>query len=73
MNLPLALAITILVIFNDSTFAQESANLELTLANSQRPIADRKRDEDRKPLQVLKFFGVKKGDSTLDIIALGAW
>jgi len=73
MNLLLALAITILAIFNDSSFAQESANMELTLANSQRPIADRKRDEDRKPLQVLKFFDVKKGDSTLDIIAMGGW
>ena len=73
MNSQLALAITISAIFSDSTFAQESSNLELTLANSQRPIADRKRDENRKPLQVSKFFDVEKGDSTLDVIAMGGW
>ena len=71
MKTPLAI---ILVIFlNNVSFCQELSDLEMTMANSRRPIADQSRDENRRPLEILKLFGVKKGDSALDIIAMGGW
>lgn len=67
------LAIVLVIFLNNVSFCKELSDLETIMANSQRPITDRSRDENRKPLEILKFFGVKKGDSALDIIAMGGW
>lgn len=67
------LAIILITFLNSVSFCQELSDLEMTMANSRRPITDQSRDENRKPLEILKLFGVKKGDSALDIIAMGGW
>ena len=48
-------------------------SLAAALASADRPAEDKARDEDRKPAQLLDFFGVKPGMMTVDIIALGGY
>jgi predicted methyltransferase len=50
-----------------------SANLAAALASADRPEADKARDADRKPAELLQFFGVKPGMTTADILALGGY
>ena len=39
------------------------------VADPTRPDADRLRDADRKPAEVLTFFGIRPGNRILDVIA----
>jgi predicted methyltransferase len=48
-------------------------NLATALASADRPAADKARDADRKPAELMQFFGVKPGMTTVDIIALGGY
>jgi predicted methyltransferase len=43
------------------------------LASSDRPAADRARDADRKPAEVLAFFGVEPGDRVVELMAGRGW
>ena len=43
--------------------------LAAALENSSRPKADRDRDADRKPVQLMTFFGVERGMTVVDLIA----
>lgn len=45
-----------------------SADLTAAVDNYARPPADRTRDADRKPAQVLAFAGIKPGDKVVDLI-----
>ncbi|HYM35750.1 MAG TPA: hypothetical protein VET48_10170, partial [Steroidobacteraceae bacterium] len=47
--------------------------LSKALANSSRPQADRDRDADRKPAQLMSFFGVTKGMTAIDVIGLDGY
>jgi predicted methyltransferase len=47
--------------------------LAATLASANRPAEDKTRDADRKPAELMQFFGVKPGMTTVDIIALGGY
>jgi predicted methyltransferase len=47
--------------------------LTATLASADRPAEDKSRDADRKPAELMQFFGVKPGMTTVDIIALGGY
>jgi len=53
--------------------AWKPAALEKALANPSRPQADRDRDADRKPAQLMTFFGVEPGMTVVDIIAAGGY
>src|SRR5215831_16202279 len=44
--------------------------LAKALASSSRPQADRDRDADRKPAQLMSFLGVAKGMTTMDVIGM---
>ena len=48
-------------------------NLAAALASADRPAEDKARDADRKPAELMQFFGVKPGMTTVDIIALGGY
>jgi predicted methyltransferase len=48
-------------------------DLAAALASADRPAEDKARDADRKPAELMQFFGVKPGMSTVDIIALGGY
>jgi predicted methyltransferase len=61
---------------SSSTESKASAgggNLAAALASANRPAEDKARDADRKPAELLQFFGVKPGTTTVDIIALGGY
>lgn len=48
-------------------------DLAAALASADRPAEDKARDADRKPAELLQFFGVKPGMTAVDIIALGGY
>jgi predicted methyltransferase len=50
-----------------------SNGLTAALASANRPAEDKARDADRKPAELMQFFGVKPGMTTVDIIALGGY
>ncbi|MBC7982602.1 MAG: hypothetical protein H7Y02_01990, partial [Candidatus Obscuribacterales bacterium] len=47
----------------------KTEDLTAALSSPSRPQADRARDADRKPAQLMTFFGVQKGMTVVDIIA----
>jgi predicted methyltransferase len=47
--------------------------LAAPLASADRPAEDKARDADRKPAELMQFFGVKPGMTTVDVIALGGY
>jgi predicted methyltransferase len=53
--------------------SQGAASLAAALASADRPAEDKARDADRKPAELVQFFGVKPGMTTVDIIALGGY
>lgn len=57
----------------ESKASAGSGNLAAALASANRPAEDKARDADRKPAELLQFFGVKPGMTTVDIIALGGY
>jgi predicted methyltransferase len=48
-------------------------HLTALLADEQRPGADAKRDEARKPAKVMHFSEISKGDHVLDLFSGGGW
>jgi predicted methyltransferase len=50
-----------------------SGGLTAALASADRPAEDKARDADRKPAELMQFFGVKPGMTTVDLIALGGY
>jgi len=53
--------------------ATRGGDLTEALASANRPAEDKARDADRKPAELMQFFGVKPGMTTVDIIALGGY
>ena len=53
--------------------APGGGDLSAALASADRPAEDKARDADRKPAELMQFFGVKPGMTTADIIALGGY
>ena len=61
---------------SSSSGAKASAgggDLSAALASANRTAEDKARDADRKPAELMQFFGVKPGMTTVDIIALGGY
>src|SRR3954469_5362064 len=56
-----------------SKTSAHGGDLTAALAAADRPAEDKARDADRKPAELLQFFGVKPGMTTVDIIALGGY
>lgn len=49
------------------------ADLQKLLSHPDRPSEDAKRDEARKPAEIMKFSGVAEGDNVLDLFSGGGW
>jgi predicted methyltransferase len=58
---------------SQSQASSAGTNLAAALAGADRPAADKARDADRKPAELMEFFGVKPGMTAVDIIALGGY
>jgi len=59
-----------------SAFAEHheaSAGIEAAVANAERPDEDTARDSQRKPAEVLEFFGIEEGQQVLDMYAGGGY
>ncbi len=54
-------------------YAAELTPIVQAVANSARPEADTQRDANRKPAEVLEFFGIEPGMDVLDIFAGGGY
>jgi predicted methyltransferase len=50
-----------------------TSELSAALASPTRPQEDRARDADRKPAELMTFFGVERGMTALDLIASGGY
>ena len=51
----------------------EEPDLKAKLASTDRPQADRDRDEARKPAEVVEFLGIEPGMRIIDVIAAGGY
>ncbi|MEQ9563162.1 MAG: hypothetical protein RLN69_11620, partial [Woeseiaceae bacterium] len=51
----------------------EEPDLKSKLASTDRPQADRDRDEGRKPADVIEFLGIEPGMRVIDVIAAGGY
>lgn len=49
------------------------AAIQAAVADAARPDADKQRDAERKPAEVLAFAGVKKGDKVIDLLPGGGY
>jgi predicted methyltransferase len=58
---------------SQSNNAWTTKALSAELANLSRPQADRDRDADRKPAQLMTFFGVQRGMTAADFLAGGGF
>jgi predicted methyltransferase len=68
------LTIVLLIAASFTQAANEiDAKVEAAMAAEGRPDADRMRDENRKPLETLNFFGVKDNMRVLELIPGGGW
>ncbi|MFN3514308.1 MAG: class I SAM-dependent methyltransferase [Phenylobacterium sp.] len=56
-----------------NAFAAPAPHLTAAVADASRPDADKARDTDRKPAEVLDFAGVKPGDKVVDFIPGGGY
>lgn len=53
--------------------APGGTDVGVKLAMADRPAEDKARDADRKPAELMRFFGLQPGMTTVDIIALGGY
>jgi predicted methyltransferase len=58
---------------SESKASAGGGDLAAALASANRPAEDKSRDADRKPAELMQFFGVKPGMTTVDLIALGGY
>ena len=70
----LLLTIVLLTLFGVAYSANEiDAKVEAALADESRPVEDRVRDRNRRPLETLKFFGLKDNMRVLELLPGGGW
>jgi predicted methyltransferase len=51
----------------------QAARMRTTLAVPERSAENKARDADRKPIETVQFFGIRNGDTVIDMIAVGGW
>jgi len=52
---------------------EQVARMRTALAAPDRPAENKARDANRKPIESVQFFGVKTGETVVDMIAAGGW
>ena len=52
---------------------EQAARMRTALAAPERSAENKARDADRKPIETVQFFGIKSGDTAIDMIAVGGW
>lgn len=67
------LALTLLALSGFAFAGEIDAKVEAALAAESRPAADVERDRNRRPLETLKFFGLKDDMRVLELMPGGGW
>jgi len=68
------LGLFVLIIAGNALATNEiDAKVETALAAESRPAADRERDQNRRPLETLNFFGMKDNMRVLELLPGGGW
>jgi predicted methyltransferase len=52
---------------------EQVARMRAALAAPERPAENKARDAARKPIESVQFFGIKTGQTVVDMIAVGGW
>jgi predicted methyltransferase len=52
---------------------EQVARMRAALAAPDRPAENSARDAARKPIESVQFFGIKTGDTAIDMVAVGGW
>jgi len=52
---------------------EQTSRMRAALAAPERSEQNRARDEARKPVETVQFFGIKTGDTVIDMVAVGGW
>lgn len=52
---------------------EQAARMRAALAAPERPVESKARDESRKPVETIQFFGIETGDTVVELIAVGGW
>jgi predicted methyltransferase len=52
---------------------EQTTRLTAALASPERSTENKARDEARKPVESIQFFGIKTGDTVIEMIAAGGW
>jgi len=52
---------------------EQTTRMRAALASPDRPQAEKDRDAARKPIETVKFAGIKTGQTVLEVIAVGGW
>jgi predicted methyltransferase len=52
---------------------EQTTRMKAALASPDRPQAEKDRDAARKPIETVKFAGIKTGQTVLEVIAVGGW
>jgi predicted methyltransferase len=73
-SMPL-LALGLFTVLAPAAHAQDEqvTRMRAALAAPERSAEDKARDGARKPIEVVQFFGIKTGDTVVDMIAVGGW
>ena len=52
---------------------EQVTRMRAALAAPERSADNKARDAARKPIETVQFFGIKTGDTVVDLIAVGGW
>ncbi len=52
---------------------EQATRMRTALAAPERSAENKARDANRKPIETVQFFGIKTGDTVVDMIAVGGW
>jgi predicted methyltransferase len=72
-SLPLILVASSLLTSAYADHHEPSVSIEAAVSNAERPDDDTARDSQRKPAQILEFFGIQEGQQVLDMYSGGGY
>jgi predicted methyltransferase len=52
---------------------EQVTRMRAALAAPERPAESKARDDSRKPIETIQFFGIDTGDTVVELIAVGGW
>jgi predicted methyltransferase len=70
---PLSVAVASTLFFQQPTVAAVPAEVTAAVADTERPMADRQRDVDRKPAETLAFSGIHAGQQVAELMPGGGY